>query len=291
LNGKIAAHKRQTMKYILIVMFLSSYLCLSPVETIKNEILIKYSSSQNGFYLFAINPQDKPDKIKSVNTITAFCNDQNNRLNIEVYARIGFLKIVSITSGSNSYMEINYDNQANFLFLDSLLGEFDITSYNSHIQTVTRIADTSITNFASSYKIISYPDKNIFIKIVEGKINVKNDRESILLITGESCEISGKNVILSEIKDSETSRLILNNRLFSQYDRTVIDNEISMNTSFERKINDNYNLISPVKFNNLENIFSETLFNNGNFGYELEYRIKNNPSFWNKVLKIYPVRH
>ena len=128
------------MKWLIIFTLILFPVSFLTSQTQKNDILIKYSGSENNFSLMAVNPQGT-NNIKSMKTITAFCNNMNNNLKIEIYARIGFLKILSIDSKTNSYIEINYDRENNSLFLDSLLGQFDITSQNSHIDTVTRIQE------------------------------------------------------------------------------------------------------------------------------------------------------
>jgi hypothetical protein len=275
-------------KQLITSFILFSALSFYAIEPVKNEILIKYSLSQKNFLLLAVNPHTNINR-KS-NTVTAFCNNSNNMLDIEIYSRLGFLKIMEIKTNKNSYIEINYDNRTNTLFLGSMLGEFDIISLNSHINSITAINDVEITNYASSYRIISYPGTNIFIKVIEGKLNVKKDKESTLLITDETCEISDKHVKLSDINDLETSLIILNNRLFSEYG-SIIENNLQSIDKFSSNKNNNQKSLDKIKYLSLENIFSKTIMNDIGFGNELDESILENPNFWKGILKTYPINH
>ena len=278
------------MKWLIIFTLIFITTAFLTSQTQKNDILIKYSGSENNFSLMAVNPPGS-NNIKSMKTITAFCNNMNNNLKIEIYARIGFLKILSIDSKTNSYIEINYDRENNSLFLDSLLGQFDITSQNSHIDTVTRIQNIEINNYASNYRIISYPDRNIYIKVTEGKINVKKGKESILLVTGESCEISDEHINLSEIYDPNTSLIIMNTRLFSRYEKILNENKNIIDMYSKGNLIKNEKDLDMVKFNSLESIFSKSMIQTAEFGKEIENAITNDSKFWNGLLKTYPVNH
>ncbi|OHD14327.1 MAG: hypothetical protein A2086_09715 [Spirochaetes bacterium GWD1_27_9] len=226
------------MKKILIFVFVNFlYFCYSEHFEIieKDTILIKYFISHN----------EKQYLVEDKNKFIMFKNIRNSNILVEIYTKINFEKLISIKSESLSYFEISYNSKTNDVLLNNVFGELEINTNNSFYSVFLKIGDVRVTNFSSSYNIISYPDSNFFINVIEGKIGVKKDKKSIILIAGESLEINKKDFNISEIPDVETGRIILRNKVFANYNKIKdsINKDLNFYLRNEKDKNEQFNFL------------------------------------------------
>ncbi|HOV13206.1 MAG TPA: hypothetical protein PK771_02890 [Spirochaetota bacterium] len=189
------------MKKLFFFLILCNFILFSQEKKIiqNNDILIEYSYSP----VILINKKNIGDFNYS------FYNEKDNYFKLELFNKLNSEKIISIETEKRFYLELIFDSKKNRIHIKNLLGEFKITSFNSFFDNFLEIGDFRIFNFYSSYKIISLPKNNIFIYVNEGKINVLKNKESLILITGETCETKNNIMTISDISDFETGRIIL----------------------------------------------------------------------------------
>ena len=121
------------------------------------------------------------------------------------------------------YFNLKFDDRSNKVIIKDLLGEVNITAYNSFFDSVIEFDNFKITNFYSNYRTISLPRSFLFIEVLGGKIKIQQQREPLILITGEKCETSNDSISISNIDDFETAKIIMFSKFKAKYKRAELN--------------------------------------------------------------------
>lgn len=178
------------------------------------DIGIEYLGTDN----ISINKKD----IKSIDFCYIFKNNKNSNFKLEIYNKLNDQKIFIVESNKKFYFELLYESKKNKIYINNPLGEFTINSFNSYLDNFVEIGEIKINNYYSTYRFISLPKDNIFIDVIEGKINIAKHKESLILIAGEKSEIENKKISISGIKDFETARIIMLSKFKAKYDKSEL---------------------------------------------------------------------
>jgi hypothetical protein len=249
------------MKKLFIFFLFTGALLFSENKIItENDYNIKY---------FSKNRVDYFSSRDDLNNYYNFFNSNDNVLKLEIYSGTDLLNIFSIETGENAYFEIRYEKKTNTFEILNLLGEYELNFYNSFITTNLKINGIEIINYPSNYRIISYPGENIFIEVVDGKINIKLKKESIILIGGESIKITGNKYQLTDIKNIYIAKNIIFTETFSNYNEIFLSNNENISKYLKNKSSkiDIYSFFSKkefetLKINFIENIYLDSFKNN-----------------------------
>lgn len=201
-------------------------------------LIILIFSFNNIFTIgIVINDINIDEEIKSINLfhyekyfnisnlgIPSFCNADNTPFKLNYSYKYTGERILSISSTNQFYFESNFDTNSNELSINNLLGEVKITSFNSFISSKVIIDNVTIKNYSAVYSIISVPGTNVFLHVIEGKINVKYNKKSNILIAGESIIINSKGLQFSNVNDLAMARIMIMYNFYLQYSDIIKKN-------------------------------------------------------------------
>ncbi|HPO49492.1 MAG TPA: hypothetical protein PLO89_04120 [Spirochaetota bacterium] len=201
------------MRLVTFLLFFANLILFSnDIKKITiDEIVLNYVF----FDKLEVNKNEK----KTQSASYYFFSKEKKYFKIEVFNKLTSEKILFAETDAPFYFEFFFDAKKNKILIKNLLGEFVITSYNSFFDNYIENNNIRIFNFYSSYKIFSLPKNIIFLDVIEGKINVLKESNSLILIAGEKCEINNESIILSEIKDFQTAKIIFLSRFKAKYDK------------------------------------------------------------------------
>ena len=185
--------------FFLFVVFL-----LNSEEIEYKNFVIKYSYSTQ--ILFNKNN----DKFNSFYVV----GNKNSNFNICIDSKYIEQKIVDISSKSDFYLELYYDEGSKSIVLNNILGDFTVYVLNSNLRVIIKIEDITIITNPSFYNIISYPNRLLYLYIKEGRANVINRKESIMIISGESIVFINDRFFVSRFNDLDTAKNVLINNLY-----------------------------------------------------------------------------
>ena len=156
-------------------------------------------------------------------------------------------KIIEIYSNSYFYFEFYYDEKSNKIIIQNLLGNFKVKTFNSYFNISIKIENYTIINNISFYNLISYPNNLLYISLNEGKLQFLNNKNTIIIISGESLTIMENKIYISQFNDYNTINNIFINKIYSNNNKEIINK------------NKKYN------FNNIKNLYINSIIYRENF--------------------------
>lgn len=155
----------------------------------------------------------KIDKIKK-KEIFIIAGDKESKFYLYVEISQIKEKIIQIFSDSNFYFELYYDEKFKQIIIKNMLGDFKIKIFNSYFKITFKIDDNTIINNVSCYNIVSYPYNLLYILLSDGKLQFLKNKNSIIIIAGESLTIMEGKVYISEFNDYHTVNNIFMNKIY-----------------------------------------------------------------------------